>query len=105
MLSTNAVFRSFRWFIIKDTNVLYDTNVNNYCLIKIFLIKNIDPIIEGITRFITHKIMVDSIICNKLLENNPIKKIASEPLIPNSSKVVVGISVENRYKRLMEIKA
>ena len=70
-----------------------------------FLIKKNEPIIEGITRFITHKVMIVIKMCSKLLENSPIKKIASEPLIPNSSKVVVGISVENRYNRLMEIKA
>lgn len=64
-----------------------------------------DPTTEGITRFITHKNKVTKTICSKLLEKIPIRKIAREPLIPNSTSVVVGIIVEKRYIRLMEIYA
>jgi hypothetical protein len=58
--------------------------------------KKIDPIKEGIARFINHNKMVDKIIPIRLLENSPIKKIAREPFIPNSAMVVVGMRVVNK---------
>lgn len=51
---------------------------------------------DGIAKLINHNNEVDSTIPNKLFENNPIKKIAREPLIPSSINVVVGIKVANK---------
>jgi hypothetical protein len=58
---------------------------------------------EGIAKLITHKNVVDKTIPKILSENIPIKKMAREPRIPNSIRVVVGTKVANKYIRLMEI--
>ena len=51
---------------------------------------------DGIAKLMNHKIIVDKTIPKIFTENIPIKKIANEPRIPNSAKVVVGISVTNK---------
>ena len=58
--------------------------------------KNMEPMMDGIAKLMNHKIIVDKTIPKIFTENIPIKKIANEPRIPNSAKVVVGISVTNK---------
>ncbi|MDA3952259.1 MAG: hypothetical protein PF485_01335 [Bacteroidales bacterium] len=52
--------------------------------------------IEGIAKLINHRNIVDKTIPKIFIENIPIKKIAREPLIPSSTRVVVGMTVANK---------
>ena len=89
---------------LKDVNILNNTNVIILlCDQSLFLIKKMEPMIEGIAKLINHKNVVDKMIPKILSENIPIKKMAREPRIPNSIRVVVGTKVANKYIRLIEI--
>lgn len=55
-----------------------------------------EPIAEGIAKLMNHKNIAEKIIPKILFENIPIKKIAKEPRIPNSKRVVVGIIAANK---------
>ena len=63
---------------------------------RFFLIKNTEPMTEGIAKLIIHKIVVAKTIPKIFSENIPIKKIDRDPLIPNSTSVVVGIKEANK---------
>ena len=64
-----------------------------HCL---FFIKKKEPMIAGIVILIAHIKKDASTIPIILSENNPMKNIASEPLNPSSTSVVVGIIVINK---------
>lgn len=49
--------------------------------------------IEGIAKLIIHRRIAENNIPAILSENMPIKKMASDPLIPSSAMVLVGIIV------------
>ena len=50
----------------------------------------------GKAKFMIQRIIVEKTIPKILLENKPIKKMASDPRIPNSARVVVGIIVAHK---------
>lgn len=58
--------------------------------------KNIEPKIAGIAKLMIHRILEAIIIPKIFFENNPMRKIASDPLKPNSTSVDVGMRVINK---------
>ena len=59
------------------------------------------PIITGTAKFISHINKLTWNTCNAAAENTPKINTETEPRTPNSPKIDEGISVANKYERVI----